>query len=297
MLLVQFREAVEQGVESTFWQELFHITTSEEAKLIKPHMIQVRDDFSLEFKKIDGLSRPFIKIDDEYRLVSVGIGIDSAISYKVDADDTAIVMIAKDRKERIYVLDVLSGKFGVTDEYKLGMDKKYINELCMDYADIERIGTVNEVLRWIKKRMPDDYRPQVIVETNLVGSQVVRTMKTLMTTYGLRFFIKEVYQDSNKIERILDTLQPYYQSMSVYHRTGQEKLARQLEYIKVTKHDDEADALALVVAHLRKPVADVVYDADKKDDIDIKKLLKNPFNIKVINSKLDKKELERWRII
>jgi hypothetical protein len=74
-----------------------------------------------------------------------------------------------------------------------------------------------------------------------------------MSNYGMRYMLTEVLQTTNKEERILDTLQPYYQGRAVYHNRGQEKLVYELEYLGKAKNDDNADIFATVVSQLVKP--------------------------------------------
>jgi hypothetical protein len=198
----------------------------------------------------------FVQIEGNEYNVNTVISIDAASSYDFNADDTAIVWIAKDNRDRLYVLRTKSGKFAITDELKPTVKITYVDDykkmaLAMNYQDyITRIGCVDEVFRWLSTTKT---KPKIIIETNNTGNEVVKQFYQRMNLYGMRYMVEEVVQTRNKIERILDTLQPYYQSRAVWHQVGQDKLSHQLQYIGKTKHDDEADAFATGVSKLRKP--------------------------------------------
>jgi len=263
MLLSAYAEKIESRTESMFWQEFFHITLAEDDKRIRQDMIRWCS-IELVGREIDGHFYSFVKIlgedgkEDEYRHVNLGIGIDAAISYKLSADNSAIILVGIDYYGRLYVIRNESGKWGISDEFREGSVNEFINRLCLDKSKIARIGSTDEMFRWMyttegTKFSITKHRPKFIVEVNSIGAEIYRQVKNKMSNYGMRYMLTEVLQTTNKEERILDTLQPYYQGRAVYHNRGQEKLVYELEYLGKAKNDDNADIFATVVSQLVKP--------------------------------------------
>ena len=242
-VLLKFRESVIQRTEAGFWQEMFHQVITEEEKSIRQSMMRVKD-FDIVVREEDGI--PFIRIVDgdevQYRNVNLGIGMDCATSFQPDRANSAIIYCAIDSNARVYVISAVQGKWGTRDEIVDGL--------------IDRKGSVDEAFRLIGK----DERPRVAIEVNQVGAEVCRVFRREMRTRGLILPVIEVTQTTNKEERIRDTLSPYYQTMSVYHRPGQNMLMHQLQFLGKTGLNDLADAFATIMAKLKPPAKAIAYE-------------------------------------
>lgn len=253
-LLQKFRAEIERGNESGFWQEFFHRVIAEADKQIKPHMFQ-RPQFQLIQAKVGEQMIPFIKhyMPDGkilYKNVNLMVAIDTAISDKETADDTAIVWLAMTSRRELYVIETRSGKMGIRDNIKQEFYSEYGDrrKLVKDRTALEMVGMVDETFRMI-----GTYNPKVVVEVNKTGTNTVRAFRIACKDFSKRLFIIEYVARGNKAERILDALLPYYESRSVYHVPGMVKLEHQLEYIKKVRHDDEADAEGTGVLHIQPP--------------------------------------------
>lgn len=263
MLFAKYAETIEKRSESMFWQEMFHITMAEEDKKIRKDMMRWAD-MELVQKNISGSWYSFVKLKERdgerYVHVNLAIGIDAAMSYKSTADNSALVMIGMDYFGRIYYIRNKFGKFGISDELKNEYADKYINKLCTNYSHISRIGSTDEIFRWVHNT---HHRPKFVIEVNSIGAEIYRQVKTKMNNYGMRYMLLEVLQTTNKEERILDTLQPYYQSRSAYHNSAdnQEQLCYELEFLGKAKNDDNADISATIVSQLSKPSSLVSWES------------------------------------
>lgn len=258
MLLLMYAEALEGKENKTlsyFYQEYFHETIAEADKKIKAEMMRV-DDFDFELSSVNGTNYTFVRMSNgEHRQVNTVISIDGAWSFESVADDSAIGWIGMDYNARVYLHSVISGKFGINDEFYNEEDyKNYASKLCEDRTRIKRIGVADEIFR-----MAIGHRTILVVEINTGAVEIARAINRKMTLYGRRFVLIEVTQHKNKAQRILDILTPYYQSRAVYHRPGQTTIMKQLELIQSTKHDDEADMFANGVANLQKPSYEVIW--------------------------------------
>ena len=248
-VLLKFRESIVQRTEAGFWQEMFHQVITEKEKTIKQSMMRVKD-FDIVIREGDKV--PFVRIVEggevEYRNVNLGIGMDCATSFKPDAANSAIVYFAIDYRSRVYVITAAQGKWGTRDEMKDGV--------------IETKGTVDEVFRILGK----DERPRVVIEVNHVGAEVSRSFKRQARRRGVIINPIEVTQTTNKIERIRDALSPYYQTMSVIHRPGQEMLMHQLQYLGKTGLNDLADAFSTGMAYVKAPPKSIPFKQGDKEE-------------------------------
>ncbi len=254
-LLQKFRGSIERGDESGLWQEYFHKVLAEADKQIKLSMMQ-HPQFKLEFVKVGELQVPFIKhiLEDEtviWKNVNITVAIDTAISEKETADNTAIVWIAMTAKREIYVIESRYGKFGIRDNIRGEFYNYYPqrNTLVQDKSHLEMIGMVDETFRMI-----GEFNPYIIVETNKTGTNSFRAFKIACKDFAKRLRLFEFVAKTSKIERILDALLPYYETKTIYHNSGLSTLEHELEVLKKAKHDDQADALATAVLHTKPPM-------------------------------------------
>jgi len=253
-LLQKFRGSIQRGDETGLWQEYFHKVIAEADKQIKANMFQ-RVKIRLLTAKIGGQEIPFIRheLPDGtfiYKNVNITVAIDTAISDKETADNTAIVWVAMTAKREVYVLESRYGKFGIRDNIRSEFLALYNSrkQLVQDKSQLEMIGMVDETFRMIKY-----FNPYIIVETNKAGTNAFRAFKIACKDFDKRLRLFEFVAKTNKVERILDALLPYYETKTIFHSFGLTSMEHELEILKKAKHDDQADALATAVAHTRPP--------------------------------------------
>lgn len=254
LLLSQYSEAFEGKSEgrtlAMFWQEKFHETLSEEDKRFKRHAMRT---LNYDLEVINNVL--FIKIGDEYRNVTGIVAVDAATSFKSQADDTCIIWALKDFNGRIYFHKIKHGKFGSADEFESIEDQRaYLEEVCRITSKIKRIGTIDEVLRWLTpEKLP---YTGIVIETNNIGSEIIRQLNRKMHLIGAYYTVLEQTTTKvDKVDRIIDSLAPFFDAGAVYFKEGEdwETLFHQLEYLGKTSKDDCADAAAIAAANLYKP--------------------------------------------
>lgn len=266
ILLNMYSEAFEGKQEgrtlSMFWQEYFHEVMSEEDKKFKRE--NMKDlDFELVSKAVNGVVHTFVEIPLKdgkftYRNVNTCIGIDSAISFSQGADDTAIIWIAKDYYDRIYIYRCKNGKYGVNDEIVEDKEQEYLGKLCKELKDIKRIGSSDEIFRWV------DNKPTInckfVIETNSIGAETTRQVNKKKLLYGKMYQVIEVCQSKQKKEdRIYDQLGKYADSRAMFFKEGAglETLKTQLEFLGKTSKDDCADICGTTAQELQKPYINI----------------------------------------
>lgn len=254
LLLSQYSEAFEGKTEgrtlAMFWQEKFHETLSEEDKRFKRQAMRTLD-FDLEVIN----NNLFIRIGDEYRNVTGIVAADAATSFKSQADDTCIIWALKDFYGRLYFYRMKHGKFGSSDEFEgVEEQRKYLEDVCRINSLIKRIGTIDEILRWLT---PTRYPyTGIVIETNNVGAEIIRQLNRKMQLVGHYYTVLEQTTTKvDKVDRIIDCLAPFFDAAAVYFKEGEdwEALFHQLEYLGKTSKDDCADAAAIAAANLYKP--------------------------------------------
>jgi len=278
-LLSQYSEAFEGKQEgktlSMFWQEKFHETLSEEDKKFKRDAMKDLQ-FDLITHTADGATTTYVKIFKginanneevyEYRNVNTCIAVDSATSFKTGADDTAMIWMCRDYYGRLYFYKCTGGKFGINDAFiSEEFEHEYIDKLCKDRSHIKRIGSTDEIFRWIGET---PYRCSFVIETNSVGNEVTRTLYTKMKLYGVTRNVIEVASTKvNKEDRIADALTADFEAGMVYFNSNYnwEVLKNQLEYLGKTSKDDYADAAAVGRVNLSKPSAKITELAKPKE--------------------------------
>lgn len=265
MLLSMYSEAFEGRNEtktlSIFWQEYFHEVLSEEDKKFKRYMLQDLD-FELTQSVVNGSPVMTIVITNPdgsttLRNVNTCIAVDGATSYKTGADDTAIVWVCKDFYDRVYVYKALAGKFGASDEFNNDADTDiFLSKLCMDRSRIKRIGSTDEIFRWVQP-YPVSVGLKFVIETNHVGAELTRQVNKKRRIYNRSIMFEEVCNTKqSKEDRIYDALGPYAESKALFFKkgaVGMEQLKNQLEYLGKTSKDDLCDACATGVTRIMKP--------------------------------------------
>lgn len=266
-VLMKLSERIEKpsdASESGFWQEYFHLIISERDKAIRADQI-VTIDFSIKCKNRITYVGIIKNEEIEWRNLNTILVVDSATSDSLGAAKTAIVWVGMDYLSNIYILHSSSGNYGVYDTKD-------------EETGETKVGTINQIIRIIQ-----DHTPKVGIEVYNVGAEILRQLKYYTKTIGKRLTLFPIVQTENKLERIVQTLSPYYQSKSVIHKPGQDNLVHQLQYLGKTKFRDEADALESAVRNLNKPAINTpLKEKDKKPVINQMEriLLKNTKFIK-----------------
>lgn len=293
LLFMKYAEAVQghEGMTITmFYQEYFHITLAEEDKTIRQsHMIE--RDFDLILHKVNNIEYSFVKIGDEYRHVNTMIGLDVAGGRRETNDPSGLVFIGMDYYARVYVFSSASLRGGLVDEFNTPeLQKQYYGKLCTNYADIHKVGSLDEMFRWM-----GDHKSELLIEIqSTIGHEAVRQTYSKMTMYGKRRIVIELPATTNKEERILTTLAPYYQSFSVFHRPGQERLKKQIEFIGKLVNDDEADILAACISKIRKPTR--IVEFKEKAENEVRDFQNTPYKFPFASSnRASVSEINDWK--
>jgi len=172
-------------------------------------------------------------------------------------DDTAIVWLCKDYHDRLYVYRALAGKFGASDEFHNDDDTDaYLTKLCMDRSKIKRIGSTDEIFRWIQP-FAHSNGIKFVIETNHVGAELTRQVSKKRRVYNRSVIFEEVCNTKqSKEDRIYDALGPYAESKAFFFKKGapgMEQLKNQLEYLGKTSKDDLCDACGTGASKIIKP--------------------------------------------
>jgi hypothetical protein len=237
-IAIKYQEAVYNQSVSGMYQEYFHITKS-------PHDIIFRKDFFLriggyEVKKENG--HTWLKLDSEnqWQIVEVHFGIDLA---GTGHDDAVITVIATTAQGKIYVLHQAIGKWALRDDAKndTGQDTRF-KKIILDRSILNQVGIIDECFRLAKRFHPWRIKVGIASEEEQV---VILMRQVFRENYDYTYIVgrEQTKREGNKVERIVNTLAPYYQTRMVYHSRNLQKLEYQLEYLGSSDHDDCADSL------------------------------------------------------
>jgi predicted phage terminase large subunit-like protein len=200
--------------DAAFYQEYFNEPVSEEDQIFRVDMFRRFNKFQLdEIKK---------------RAHNIYIMVDPAISKKQTADFTAIVVALVDAQGRIYVLEIIRGRF---DPMEL---MRYLFALYEKHRPI-KVGIETVAYQKALVYMIDDHRKR---SPALAGLQV-----------------QEIRADTDKVRKIKG-LQPKYEMGLVYHNTDEPNtsiLEQELLRFPRGSTDDVADALASIIQMITAP--------------------------------------------
>ena len=145
--------------------------------------------------------------------------VDPAVSQKETADNSAIVVVAKEKTApEIYIVDVIAGKFTpgrLVDEMFL-LKAKYKQRLIR--VGIETVAFQQSMMFWLTEEMRKREKYFEIVELRA----------------------------KNKKEIRIRGLKPMYEAEVIFHRTTYHELEEELLTFPNGLHDDRIDALAYI---------------------------------------------------
>lgn len=241
-ILGKYQEALSSEGLDWFYREYLHILKSPEERRFKRTYFQ-KVEAKLEF--ING--NKYLKVGDKLYPALVFIGVDLAISTKPTSDNTAICVIATTPDRKIYVLKVINGKLTLRD------------------TD-ERKGVIDEILRLNSYYNPDGIAVETTAYQKAVYDELYRIAKERRIPIRL-YPLKPV---TEKHERIINTLLPYYEVNAVYHTDSFTELETQLEFLGSAKHDDIPDALSNAFQIMKFPTGGYIED-EKQRKIEIRR--------------------------
>lgn len=157
--------------------------------------------------------------------LSIGVGIDLAVSRRSRADYTVLQVLGTDPRNRAYRLETVRGRF-----------------------------TPKEVLDHIfdlNKR----YKPDLFgIETNAFQVVIVENLIDAMDERGEYVPYKEITQDEDKERRFLN-MQPRFAVGGVWWRDGDDDWEAELYDWPKVAHDDQLDALEMAIRVSSRPEA------------------------------------------
>lgn len=168
------------------------------------------------FQYIDAESLSRIK------LVSGCIGVDPASSQKDSADYRAISVIGRDSMGIYYLLDAVYGRWSPTE---------FQNKIF----EIQNV-----------------YKYPVFIETNHGGGFLTDSIAMKQKAEQNYFRCEGIINSGNKIERILNTLEPLYKNFRIFHseHLKRSEMEDQLEFFPKAKHDDLPDSMEIAIKNI-----------------------------------------------
>lgn len=156
--------------------------------------------------------------------LNIFAAVDFAYSLNKRSDYTAIVVVGIDHEGMIYVLDV--------DRFKTDRIKDYFEHIF------------NLHTKWHFRKLR--------AEATVAQKTIITELKnSYIRPYGLALSIDEYYptkEKGTKEERILSTLQPRYDNLSIWHyRGGNCQILEDELVLSNPPHDDVKDALASAI--------------------------------------------------
>jgi len=245
-IALKTQEASLDNALSSIYQEYFHITISENEKTFRREY----------FRKIEGRffienNHTYFETNGQVYPINVEIGVDIAAGLQT-SDDTAIAIVGKLSDNRIIILDIIAGKFGIRDIIRNYDKADRYRKIVVDRNYITKVGYVDEIIR-----LSLHYHPSKI-KIGIGGSEIaiVNEMRRILTENSIFIPIIPYQQTSrqgSKEERIKNILLQFYETKMIYHYKPFETLEYQLEWLGKTKNDDIADAVANAVYQLSEP--------------------------------------------
>lgn len=243
-VMLKYQEAALNSDLSSLYQEYFNITVPEETKKFRPEFFQ-----RIEFEVFNKYGYNWIKVgSNKPELINIEFGIDMAAGTK-DGDDTVITVVGITADRKVYVIHQFIGKTSLRD---LLQDSHHIQKVSVDSGVADKIGLIDETFRLALR-----YKP-LKIKFGIAGEEVLvlEEMRNVFNKQGVYSMIlprPQTVQNGKKYDRIMNTCLHYYETMSVWHRTGLTKLEYQLEFLGTTKNDDAADSLEVALYDIQIP--------------------------------------------
>ncbi|MDP4194858.1 MAG: hypothetical protein Q8940_07405 [Bacteroidota bacterium] len=249
-IALKYQKSVRERSISGFYQEYFHKTVSpQDRKFKKEHFVHISNwDYQSKY------GHNWIKFNDsDWLIINTEIGID--LSSGEGKDDGVITVGGSLKNGKRVVIMQSFGKYSLRDIlYGDTFEENRLDKVCIDRSRIERIGVIDETFRLALRFNVKKIKIGVAGEEKTIVNEFRRVFEAnrLYGVYvGPR---KQTTAEGKKIERILNGLIAYYETMSVIHCGDLSKLEYQLEYLGKADSDDLADSLEVMFYNLDQPV-------------------------------------------
>lgn len=252
-IALKYKEAVENQAINGFYQEYFHIIIPSENKKFRNSYFQKLSEFNITHEF--GYNWFWCKelYGDEPRNIRLEIGIDIAGGGS-EGDDSVITLGGCLPDGRWVVVDQRYGKFSMRDNIT-DDSAAYLRQdrVITDKQYVTKTGYIDETFR-----MNLQYKVNLIKIGQGGGSEgQIRNEfeRVFRANYDYTQIFPRVQNNKtgNKVERIVGTLLPKYETRSVFHREGLEKLEYQLEFLGKAKNDDLADSNEVTFFNMQRP--------------------------------------------
>jgi len=247
-LALKYKEAVEGNGLQGFYQEYFHVIVPMETKQFRAEYFRKLPPYELE-EKNGIIWFKCKKLFAEPKPIIMHMGIDLG-GYKNTSDDVALIIAGVLPNRMRIIFTARYGKFTMRDNVQ---EDNRIDKVYTDATTIARIGYIDEAFRLA-------YRWNVSeVKIGRGGGSegiIIEEFNRIFRTNNAKAIIYERPQttaEGKKEERIAKGLLPYYETYSVFHGAGLEKLEFQLENLGRAKNDDLADGLEVCFFNMREP--------------------------------------------
>lgn len=251
VLSIKYKEAVEKQGIAGFYQEYFHEISPEELKRFSTTYFQPLNEW--EVKQEFGYNWLLTPLYKEPQLMNIEFGVDIAGGTK-EGDNTVITVGGMISNGKGFVLEQKIGKFAMRDNLHDNFSILHRTDKVMtDRSYISKIGYIDELFRLAIK-----YNPRIIKIGQGGGSEGAIINEVRRVFQANEFYVNisprpQTSREGNKIERIKETLLPKYETMSMYHAKGLDKLEYELEYLGKAKNDDAADSLEVQMFNIVRP--------------------------------------------
>jgi len=248
-LALKYKEAVENQNISGFYQEYFHIAIPTELRRFRKEYFRHISDLAIS-KEFGYTWLECKEIYPQKEVINIEIGLDLSSGTK-EGDNTSIVITGITGDGKCFVLKTEYGKFSIRDN--VNSQDLRIDRIVKDISFVSKIGYIDETFR-----LSLEYNPRLIKVGTGGGleSSIVDEMVRIFRINGNYIPIIPRIQSSKsgtKEERIINTLLPKYETMSVYHTLNMEQLEYELEFLGKASNDDTADALEVSIFNIYRP--------------------------------------------
>jgi hypothetical protein len=254
LLAQKYKEHTYNQTIEGLYQEYFHVVVPPDMKRFRSEFFQKLGEY--ELKQEFGYN--WIKLDNKWNLANIEFGVDLA---GMGLDDTVITVVAMLSDSRILVLHQAIGKWTLRDVVYQDTSKDLrLNRVITDRSNISKIGVIDEMFRlWMR------YKPSKI-KIGIAGEEeqvLFLTQQVFRENKVYDIYIQgrpQTVREGKKVERIMSTLLPYYETRMVYHSPNLSKLEHQLEYLGKSKNDDCADSLEVAMWTIQPPYSTAKYE-------------------------------------
>lgn len=245
-LALKYKEAVQNGKVNGMYQEYFHITISPSERRFTKSLFQRAN---AEYQHKYGYN--WLRLPDEdWQICNIEFGVDTGAG-KVTSDNTVITITAVTHENKRFILNQVLGKFSLRDVVQNQKNKDA--SVCLDRAEITKIGVVDELYRQYLIFHPSKIKIGVAGSESLNSEEVMRVFRLMGVYDCIILDRKQSSVEGTKFERIINGLLGYYESKQVYHCFDADRLEYELEFLGKASNDDMADSAEVSFYYLPKP--------------------------------------------